>query len=218
MAGSGAGGQWLEESFVGVGSYAEDVLDAEEFSDALHAVGVQVLNHLLDVAALAVQASALSALSILLLHDHVVQNLDFFVEVTLNVSVLRLRHIDDGVLFGLEDLHLFFLVRNLLLKRNDFVLNFLERSLKAVWQQTVLGRFDGKGLRSLAHDCCTGASHCGTRHLRLTVDALSCLGVRVGLSNDSLGSVGVAERFRLQTVQVTAIVVGLGVESMTNLH
>lgn len=155
----------------------------------------------------------------MLLQDHVVQNLNFLVEVALNVSILCLGNIDDSVLLRFQDLHFFFLVGNFLLQLDDFVLNFLEGSFEAIWQQAVHWGFDGQGLAGLTHNGGTCATHCTSRKLaRTPISPVGLCRVGVSLSDDGLRSIGVTQGFGVFAIQVTAVVVGLWVKGMSNLH
>lgn len=111
------------------------------------------MRHLSDLADLGLETSVFSLLSLLSLHNHVIQNANLFLEVALDVVALGFSDIFDCVLLALELTDFFACVRHLLLEHHDLFFKSVNRSLKAKW---LLG--SERGIR-LAHYLGTCNAH-----------------------------------------------------------
>jgi len=94
--------EWLGEVLVGVKLDSQVSLDAASRLDAFETALVQLLRHLPDLADLGLETSVFCLLSLLSLHNHIIQNANLFLEVALDVIALSFGDVFDRVLLGLE--------------------------------------------------------------------------------------------------------------------
>ena len=82
-----------------------------------------------------VESCKLCVLTVLLFLDDVVQNTALFRQIPFNVSGLARSYIGDCLALCGENHHFFVVEGNLLRKRIDFVLDFLQRAHETIRQQ-----------------------------------------------------------------------------------
>ena len=121
----------MQEVLVGVGFNTQVALNLLQLSEALVAVDVQLRRDLANLRDLRLEALVLSFLALICLEDDVVEDVDLFLQVTLNVVALCNCNRFDSILLTLELADLLARKTHISLQLDDFLLQLVNSCLEA---------------------------------------------------------------------------------------